>query len=54
MSRYCSYLATSALQYAASLDWANATTGSEITGSENRAAASRALVRVFMVFSIAR
>ena len=48
-SRYCWYLATSALQYAASLDWANA-----VAGSDNSAAASRILVNVFMIFSIAR
>src|SRR3984957_3105451 len=47
--RYCSYLATSALQYAASLDCAYAP-----AGSENRVAASRTLVSTFMIFSIAR
>src|SRR5258708_39969181 len=39
MSRYCSYLVTNALQYSASLDWANAA-----IGTENRAAASRVLM----------
>src|SRR5713101_5146692 len=49
MSRYCSYLSTSALQYCASLDWANAA-----AGSANSATATMAFKEVFMISSIAR
>src|SRR6266550_897422 len=49
MSRYCSYLSTSALQYCASLDCATAA-----TGSESSTIAAMAFREVFMIFSIAR